>query len=102
MFILAIVVAAPVIEEILFRGFMFRGIASSPLGVTGAILMTAALWALLHVQYDWFGIGTIFLAGLFLGIVRARTRSTLLTTLLHALANLVATAEVAIVTRMQC
>jgi uncharacterized protein len=91
--ILAVVLAAPALEEVFFRGFMHRGLAASRIGPTGAILITAALWALLHLQYDWYGITTILLMGLFLGAVRTWTGSTALTILLHALNNLVATVE---------
>jgi membrane protease YdiL (CAAX protease family) len=38
---LAFVVAAPLGEEILFRGFLFRGWAASPLGAPGTILVTS-------------------------------------------------------------
>ena len=52
---LALVVGAPVGEELLFRGFAFRGLAAS-LGPAGAIFLTSFAWALIHVQYDLFGI----------------------------------------------
>jgi hypothetical protein len=51
------------------------------------------LWAALHVQYDWTGILQIFIIGLFLGWMRWRSGSTLLTLLLHALFNLEGTLE---------
>ena len=46
------------------------------------------LWMGLHVQYDWTGMAEILAAGLFLGWMRWRSGSTLLTFLLHALFNL--------------
>jgi uncharacterized protein len=45
------------------------------------------------VQYDWTGILLIFVVGLFLGWMRWRSGSTLLTFLLHALFNLESTLE---------
>src|SRR5260370_238343 len=53
---LAVVIAAPVSEELLFRGFLHRGWAPSWLGIAGTIILTSALWAALHQQYNWFGI----------------------------------------------
>jgi len=50
-------------------------------------------WAALHIQYDWAGMLQIFVVGLFLGWIRWRSGSTLLTFLLHVLFNLEATAE---------
>jgi hypothetical protein len=91
--LVALIVAAPVFEEIGFRGFLFQGIAKLPYGGIPAILVTASLWALIHQQYDWFGIGTIFVTGLFLGAVRLKTGSTTLTIVLHALMNLAASIE---------
>jgi len=39
-------------EELFFRGFLFRGLSSSFMGPVGAVLVTSALWALIHTQYD--------------------------------------------------
>jgi len=95
--VVALLVAAPVVEELFFRGFMFKGLAASKVGVLGAILITALLWSVIHLQYDWYGKGLIFVAGLFLGIVRWRTGSTLLPILLHAMMNAVATTQTIVV-----
>jgi len=95
LFWMAIVVVAPVSEEILFRGFLFEGICHSRLGPSGAVAMTALFWSLVHVQYDWYGVSTIFISGLLLGFVRLKTQSVWATSCLHSLMNFIATAEVA-------
>jgi membrane protease YdiL (CAAX protease family) len=95
LFWLAIIVAAPLAEETLFRGFMFRGMAESRLGVPGTVVLTSLLWAMLHLQYDWYGIVSVFVIGLFLGWVRHRTGSLYAPILLHGFGNLVATVEAA-------
>ncbi len=92
---LALVIAAPIFEEVCFRGFIFKGIAASRLGWAGATIVTAILWAAIHTQYDWYGISFVFGIGLLLGAARARTDSTLLTIWLHSLINLLATAQAA-------
>src|SRR5262245_29986546 len=51
----AFVVAAPIGEEITFRGFLFRGWAASRLGPVGTVVLTSLIFAVLHTQYDWFG-----------------------------------------------
>jgi membrane protease YdiL (CAAX protease family) len=84
---LAIVVLTPVGEEILFRGFLFRGWLRSPRDAFAVIGIIALLWALIHVQYDWYTIGQIFIFGLLLGWMRWATGSTLLTILLHSVIN---------------
>jgi membrane protease YdiL (CAAX protease family) len=93
---LAVVIVAPVTEELLFRGFLHRGWAPSWLGVSGTIVLTSALWAALHQQYNWVGILCIFLMGLLFGWIRQRSGSTTLTMALHALNNLCATVLVAV------
>jgi membrane protease YdiL (CAAX protease family) len=90
---LTFVIAAPVAEEIIFRGFLFRGWVRSERSAVPGILVISALFAVIHVQYDWFGILQVFFIGLLLAIVRWRSGSTLLTILMHVLANLWATIE---------
>jgi uncharacterized protein len=85
---LATVVVGPLGEEIVFRGYLFRGFARSERAAWPAIIVISILWAGQHVQYDWTGITEIFVAGLFLGWLRWRSGSTLLTFLLHGLFNL--------------
>ena len=89
----AIIIAAPIFEELFFRGFLFSGMKSSIIGPVGAILVTSFLWAAIHVQYDMYFMAVIFLMGLGLGVARLKTKSVLLTILLHSLANLVASIE---------
>jgi uncharacterized protein len=89
------VIVAPAGEEILFRGFLFRGWVRSPRAGPAiiAIVVISFLWAVLHVQYDWTGIVQILFVGLFLGWMRYVSGSTLLTFLLHALFNVEGTLE---------
>jgi membrane protease YdiL (CAAX protease family) len=91
--LLAAIVVAPAGEEVMFRGFLHRGWARTPGTTWPAILVISLIWAGLHIQYDWTGVLQIFVIGLFLGWIRARSGSTLLTFLLHALFNLEGTIE---------
>jgi len=83
LFFLAVVVVAPIAEEVAFRGFLFRGLSATWLGVAGAMVLTSAAWAAMHVQYDWVTLAQIFLIGLLLGWLRWASGSTLLTILLQ-------------------
>src|SRR4029077_17261508 len=49
---LAIVLVAPIGEEIAFRGFFYRGLVR-PGHEMLAIIVISLAWALLHIQYDW-------------------------------------------------
>jgi hypothetical protein len=86
---------APLQEELLFRGFFFRGFATS-LGMWPTIFITGGVWALTHAQYQWFFVGEIFALGLVLGWLRGRSGSTILTITLHAMVNGLALLEVAL------
>jgi uncharacterized protein len=89
----AAIIVAPVGEEIMFRGFLFRGLVRTDRSAWPAIVAISLLWAALHIQYDWAGMLQIFVIGLFLGWVRWKSGSTLLTFFLHALFNLEGTLE---------
>ncbi|MEM7049344.1 MAG: CPBP family intramembrane glutamic endopeptidase [Acidobacteriota bacterium] len=94
--IFAIVVVAPLFEEVLFRGFLFTGLANSAAGTWGAVLITSLLFSVIHLQYDLFDMSSIFILGLILGAVRALTDSTRLAFLLHAAVNLLAVGQAAL------
>jgi uncharacterized protein len=85
--LLAIIVITPIGEELLFRGYLFRGWLQSPNDAWPVIVATSGLWAIIHLQYDWFVIAQVFSFGLLLGWMRWATGSVILTTLLHALIN---------------
>jgi membrane protease YdiL (CAAX protease family) len=93
--LLAIVVVAPIGEEIAFRGFLYRGLAL-PGRELHAIVIIALAWALLHIQYDWLGMAQIFAIGLILGWFRWASGSTTLTIVMHVLVNFEATIETVI------
>jgi membrane protease YdiL (CAAX protease family) len=84
---IAVVVVTPIGEESLFRGFVYRGFFREPGDAATAIVVTAALFAAMHVQYDWFVILQVFGFGLLLGWMRWASGSTLLTILLHGVIN---------------
>jgi membrane protease YdiL (CAAX protease family) len=91
--VIAFCVAAPMSEELLARGFLYRGWSESFLRVPGAILLSSLAWTALHLQYDWFFFAEVFSIGLLLGYMRYRSGSTWLTIVLHGLNNLAATVQ---------
>jgi CAAX protease family protein len=94
--LVTVVVAAPITEESLFRGFLFRGWARSRLGAAGAIALTSVIWAAMHIQYDWLGMTEIFGLGLLFGWLRHRSGSLLTTLLTHAVYGLAALIQIAV------
>jgi len=93
---LVVVVVTPIGEEALFRGFLFRGWHRSPGDAWTVIVITALLFAVVHVQYDLFVIAQVLVFGLLLGWFRWATGSTVLCMLLHALVNFEGMLETAI------
>ena len=81
----SVVLAAPLTEELLFRGALFSAIASSRLGRVGAVLITAALWALAHAtSAPWLFVGMLFVMGICLGVLLLRFGSLWVTIACHA------------------
>jgi membrane protease YdiL (CAAX protease family) len=90
MLFLAVVVGAPISEEMLFRGYLFSALASSWPRFLGGTLISSALWSVLHASYSWQGVTTIFALGLALSFVLWRTGSIWVTMSCHGLYNLAA------------
>jgi len=95
LFWFALVVATPIFEELLFRGFVFEGIRASRLGSAGAVTITAFIWTWIHYQFDPLEFAVIFIIGLMLGYARLRTGSVLVTIAMHMLHNLISAGEMA-------
>lgn len=76
---------APFIEEIFFRGFLYPVLARR-LGVFGSVLLTAIAFAALHstqLAHAVAPLAVIFVVGLVLTLIRARTRSVGSSVLVH-------------------
>jgi len=87
---IAVVVFAPLFEEIYFRGFIFVGFKQTRLGAAGTIAITSVVWAVLHMQYSVYGIISILVLGVVFGLVRFKTNSLWSTLFLHAAWNALA------------
>jgi membrane protease YdiL (CAAX protease family) len=93
----AAILAAPLWEEIVFRGFLLTGFINSRLGNLGGVLLTTALFAVLHTQYDAFGIASVASTGILLGYARITTGSTVTPLVMHIFGNVIAAVETAFV-----
>ena len=87
---IALVIAAPVLEELIFRGIMLDGLLRiySP---TKAVIVSSLLFGLIHLNPAQFVGGA--LVGGFMGWVYVHTRSVMATILIHAAFNLTAFTE---------
>ena len=84
--ILAVAVAAPICEELVFRGFMYAGFERS-LGAWPAVILTSVVFTLMHWQYNPYELIHILLLGLVLALARMRTRSMWTPMVMHAVNN---------------
>ncbi len=99
--VLSIVVIAPIYEELLFRGFIFKGLEHSRLGADGAIIISALSWTLIHFQYDRpEHLVYIFMIGLVIGYSRARSGSIYVPIALHVFNNLLVVVQLDHLTRV--
>ena len=83
-----VIILAPFVEEIIFRGFFQRVLEYRLKDVTKAVLFSALTFAIVHFNPWW--VIQIYLIGLFLGYVAWRTNSIWISFFLHALNNGVA------------
>ncbi|MGY8682512.1 CPBP family intramembrane glutamic endopeptidase [Bradyrhizobium sp. UFLA05-153] len=90
MLVLSFSIAAPMSEEVIARGFLYRGWSESFLRVPGAIILSSLVWTAVHLQYDMYFLAEVFSIGLWFGYMRYRGNSLWLTIVLHALNNLTA------------
>jgi len=97
--LLAILIAAPVFEECLFRGFLFTGIQNSHLGTGAAIVISSAFWTLIHTQYGSFELINLFILGIVLALSRIASASLYVPIILHASNNFFAVLEMALFTK---
>ena len=93
--VLAVVVGAPIGEELIFRGYMFSFLSKTRLGLTGATLLTSAVWALFHKSTaPWFLVGVLFVMGIALCCLLIRFGSLWVTLICHAVWNAITSATI--------
>ena len=87
---IGMVIAAPVAEELVFRGFLLTGLRSNGMSDWLAVILVSVAFALIHFHYDLYDMTTIFVMGIALAIARIRSQSILPCIAMHGRWNLVA------------
>ncbi len=85
LFMATAVLVAPLVEETLFRGYLYP-VAARSFGVVGGIFVTGAIFGLLHGSQLWGGwwqIGLLVIVGILFTFARAATRTNVSSFLLH-------------------
>lgn len=86
---LLVVVVAPFVEELLFRGVLLSALLRR-LHVGWAVAISSLLFALIHLpglNFQWYGLAELFLLALVLAALRLGSRSIWPAVLAHALHN---------------
>lgn len=84
---IVICLLAPVFEEILYRGILFRALTKSSLSAFTTILASSTVFTAIHLQYGIVDLTVVFMFGLFFGWVRYKTNSLITPIVCHALIN---------------
>jgi membrane protease YdiL (CAAX protease family) len=94
------ILVAPLMEELLFRGFLYPALARWT-GAAASVIITASAFTLLHgaqLGYSWAPLLLIFIVGLTLTVTRVRTNSVATCVIVHMTYNFVLLLQSYIVT----
>lgn len=87
-FSLMAIFLAPITEEIVFRGFAFKGLWHSA-GSIWAVVLTGFAFSLCHMNRNIVAHCMILIFGILLGIARIRTGSLFVPIIMHSIANFI-------------
>jgi membrane protease YdiL (CAAX protease family) len=85
------ILVAPLMEELLFRGFLYPALARWT-GAAASVIITASAFTLLHgaqLGYSWAALLLIFIVGITLTVTRMRTNSVAMCVIVHMTYNFV-------------
>ena len=82
---LAVVIVAPIGEEIVFRGFLQKFLENYWKDITRAVLVTSLFFAMIHFNPFWTI--QIYLLGVILGFLAWKTKSVVPSIILHSVNN---------------
>lgn len=87
---IAIAIFAPVLEELVFRGYLFAAWRQTRLGLSGTLIVTSAFFTALHIgQYGFLLLAILFVFSIILGLARERTGSLWVPIILHSVNNII-------------
>jgi membrane protease YdiL (CAAX protease family) len=85
-----LVVVAPIVEEMLFRGLLYRGLEAK-MGALATIGITSVLFGMVHyLGFGWPRAVATGCLGLLFGVIRWRTGNTTAAMVTHATINFAA------------
>jgi hypothetical protein len=94
------ILVAPLMEEMMFRGFIYPALARWT-GVSASVVITASAFTLLHgaqLGYSWAPLLLIFIVGVILTVTRVVTKSVATCVIVHMTYNFVLLGQTYLVT----
>jgi len=86
--LLSACVLGPLIEEVMYRGWLYQRLLNKQVNEYLVIVLTSMLFAVIHAQYEHsLTFFAIFSYGCFLAVVRSKTRNLSYSIVLHMLYN---------------
>jgi membrane protease YdiL (CAAX protease family) len=86
--IFAICIIGPIVEELIFRGWLFQKLVSTKLGPVGAVGISSLLFTLFHFQYQQIlPVIVLLIYSLILGFIRLKTENINYTIVAHMTSN---------------
>lgn len=84
---LSTVLIAPIAEEIMCRGYLFRIFEKTKLGTSGAVVITSVIFLSLHINYGFYTLLLMLPVSILFGLARAKTHSVFWSIFMHILVN---------------
>lgn len=88
--VLAMVLVAPIYEELMFRGILWRAVSEQFTGTKGMVkasIITSIVFSIIHLQYEFYEMSIVFLLAMLLSFARAKSGSVVLPIIIHILNN---------------
>ncbi len=82
-----IILIAPLLEELFFRGHLWKSVTLFEGGEKSALFISSVAWSFHHMQYGWFEQGMLLILGTILGMVRMKYKTLFWPILLHICIN---------------
>lgn len=88
--ILVMVIIVPIYEEFVFRGVIWSALREQLVGKRGVLLasvVTSLLFAIIHLQYDYYEMSVIFILALLFSYARYKSGSIIVPIIIHIINN---------------
>lgn len=91
-------IVAPILEELVFRGWLYNVLRKKNISASIAVIMPSLFFSLIHLQYQHASTFiAIFISGTMFGLFRIKMRNVSYSIMSHAIMNLCATLSLLVI-----